>query len=210
MANDFDEREVFFNRRTDKTIISKRFNDSLSGQQLRIASHVVEGQSGLKFAKVAAEIVLRQTPAGRYEIKAAFLDDDRSIQNLTIQKYSSKTGPLDRQYFTFVGGEIDTLINFIAGLKTVPLGGPAKLHISDAVLRDIVLDHSSARQIFAKNSELFLELAQQEDIARDLVAIGYRRKQLNKFDKLLHNEQYFSEEQQRLKCKPEAVWQTFF
>ena len=209
MTQEFDEREAFFNRRTDKTIISKRFKDILTGQQLRIASHVVEGQPGLKFATVEAETVLRQTPTGRYQIKAAFLEDDRSIRTLTIQKYSSKTGPLD-QHFTFVGKEIDALINFIAGLKTVPLGSAEKLHLTDTMLRDIVLDQSAARKIFSKNPELFLELAQQADIAQDLVAVGYRRKQLNQFENLLQDPQYFAREQQRLDCKPEALWQKFF
>jgi hypothetical protein len=210
VADDLDEQEMFFNRRTDKTIISKSFNDLISGRQLRIASHVIDGQPGLKFAKIEDEVVLRQTPAGRYEIKAAFLDDDRSIRTLTIQRYSSKTGPLEKQHFTFVGAEVDTLISFIAGIKAVQLDGPAKMHLSDAVLRDIVLDQGQARQIFAKNPELFLELAQQEDITRDLIAIGYRRKQLQYFEKLLRDPQYFADEQLRLGCKPEALWQSFF
>ena len=67
--------------------------DALSGKTLRIASHLIEGQPGLKFATVKDEMVLRQTPAGRYEIKATFLEDDRSIRTLTIQKYNSKSGP---------------------------------------------------------------------------------------------------------------------
>jgi hypothetical protein len=137
-------------------------------------------------------MVLRQTPAGRYEIKATFLEDDRSIRTLTIQKYSSKSGPLDKQYFSFVGSEIETLLSFVAGVKTAPLDGAAKVHLSDERLRDIVLDQGQARRIFAKNPELFLQLAQQEDITRDLVAIGYRRKQLQRFESLLHNVDYFA------------------
>lgn len=210
MTREYDERNWFFNRRTDKTIFSKRITDTVSGDKLRIASHIVEGETGLKFATVKEEIVLRQTPAGRYEIKATFLEDERSIRTLTIQKYSSKTGPLDKQHFSFVGREIDAFISFIAGVKTVPLDGAAKVHLSDELLRNIVLDQSQARRIFAKNPELFLDLAQHEDITRDLVAIGYRRKQLQRFDSLLHNADYFASERQRLGCRPEDVWQTFF
>ena len=210
MTDEYDERKWFFDRRTDKTIISKRITDTLSGEKLRIASHIVEGQPGLKFATVKDETVLRQTPAGRYEIKATFLEDDRSIRTLTIQRYSSKSGPLDKQYFSFVGGEIETLISFIAGVKSVPLDGAAKVHLSDEVLRDIVLDQGQARRIFAKNPEFFLQLAQQEDITRDLVAVGYRRKQLQRFEKLLHDTDYFASEQERLQCRPEDVWEEFF
>jgi Domain of unknown function (DUF4263) len=210
VTDEYDEKKWFFDRRTDKTIISKRITDNLSGQKLRIASHIIEGQSGLKFANVKDEKVLRQTPAGRYEIKATFLEDDRSVRTLTIQKYNSKSGPSDKLYFSFIGDEIDALISFIAGVKTVPLDGADKVHLSDEFLRDIVLDQGQARRIFAKNPELFLQLAQQEDITRDLVAVGYRRKQLRRFESLLHDEGYFASEQARLQCRPEDVWQEFF
>ena len=210
MTDEYNERKWFFDRRTDKTIISKRITDTLSGERLRIASHIIEGQPGLKFATVKDEVVLRRTPAGRYAIKATFLEDERSVRTLTIQRYSSKTGPLDKQYFSFIGSEIGTLLSFIAGVKTAPLDGAAKVHLSDEVLRDIVLDQGQARRIFAKNPELFLQLAQQEDITRDLVAVGYRRKQLQRFESLLHDADYFAGEQERLQCGPEDVWQEFF
>jgi hypothetical protein len=173
VSDEYDERKMFFERRTDKTIISKRFPSGPSGQMLRIASHIIQGQPGLKFATVKDEMVLRQTPSGRYEIKATFVEDDRSVRTLTIQRYSNKTGPLEHQHFTFVGSEVETLLNFVAGVKSVPFDGSAKVHLTDDVLRDIILNQSQARRIFAKNSELFLELAQQEDLTRDLVAVGY-------------------------------------
>jgi hypothetical protein len=155
-------------------------------------------------------MVIRETPTGRYEIKATFLEDDRSIRTLTIQKYNSKSGPSDKLYFSFVGGEIDTLISFIAGIKTLVFDGADKVHVTDEVLRDIVLDQGRARQFFMKNSELFLQLAQQESVTRDLVAVGYRRKQLERFEALLHDEDYFAEEQKLRRCRPEDVWQDFF
>ena len=210
MAEDYDERSGFFNRRTDKSIISKSFTDGVSGRRLRIASHVFDGAPGLKTATVAGELVLRETPGGRYEIKATFFENDRSIKTLTIQKYNSKSGPSDKWYFSFIGDEIDDLIRFIAGIKTVPLEESGKVHVSDDVLRDIVLDQGQARRVFVKNAELFLHLAQQEDITRDLVAVGFRRKQLQRFESLLNDPAYFAEEQNRLECRPEDVWQQFF
>jgi hypothetical protein len=208
--DEIEAREVFFGRRTDKTIISKRITDTLTGQKLRIASHVMQGQGGMKFATVKNEIVLRHTPASRFEIKATFLEDERLIKTLTIQRYSSKTGPLDKQYFSLVGGEIDALIQFVAGVKTAPIDGASKIHLPDEVLRDIVLDQGQARRIFAKSPELFIQLAQQEDLTRDLVAVGYRRKQLQRFEALLIDPDFFEGERQRIRCRPEDVWQQFF
>lgn len=209
MTDDYDEKSAFFNRRTDKTIISKRITDGISGQTLRIATRVIDGQEGLQFAKVGNEIVLRRTPAGRYQIKATFLEDQRLIKTLVIQRYN-KNGPLPPTYFAFVGNEIDALIDFISGIGNVPLDNAAKVHLTDEMLQSIIVDQKQARQIFSKNSEIFLQLAQQEDITHDLVAVGYRRKQLQRFDSLLHDPTYFSEERQRLQCKPESVWQGFF
>jgi hypothetical protein len=208
--DEIEAREIFFGRRTDKTIISKRITDTLTGHKLRIASHVTQGQGGLKFAMVKDEIVLRQTPGSRFEIKATFLEDERSIKTLTIQRYSSKTGPLDKQHFSLVGSEIDALIQFVAGVKTAPIDGASTIHLPDEVLRDIVLDQGQARRIFAKNPELFIQLAQQEDLTRDLVAVGYRRKQLKRFEALLTDPDFFEDERQRLSCRQEDVWQQFF
>lgn len=53
-------------------------------------------------------------------------------------------------------------------------------------------------------------MAQQEDVTRDLVAVGYRRKQLKHFDALLQDEKFFASERERLRCRPEDVWQKFF
>lgn len=210
MTEEYNQQRWFFDRRTDKTIISRAFSNKLTGEKLRIASHIVEGEPGLKFAEVNDEVILRQTPAGRYEIKATFFVNDRKIQTLTIQKFSSKSGPLEKQHFSFVGAEIDTLLQFVAGIKTMNLDGDGKVHLADDVLREIVLDEGQARQLFAKNPDVFLELAQSEEVTRDVVALGYRRKQLAHFEKLLSDADFFEGEKQRLKCRPEDVWQKFF
>lgn len=209
MSDEPSDRDYFFTRRTDKTIVSRSFSDR-SGNKLRIASHIVDGQEGLQFAQVQDEILLRRTPSGRYEIKATFLEDDRRIATLTIQRYSNKR-PLGREAFSFVGGEIDTLLDFVAGIKSIALADATKRHISDEELREIILNRGQAQRIFAKNEALFLEIAQQEDLTRDLVAIGYRRKQLERFGRLLSDPEYFANEKIELGVRrPEDVWQVFF
>ena len=42
MSDDYDEQKMFFERRTDKTIVSKRIAGFL-GRKVRIASHIIEG-----------------------------------------------------------------------------------------------------------------------------------------------------------------------
>jgi hypothetical protein len=203
-----DPREIFLGRRTDKAIFSKQFPDVVSGQKLRIVSRVLDGKEGLQFAKIGEEIVLRTTSSGRFQIKATVVEDDRRIKTLTLQRYSPNR-PLE-QSFSFVGPEIDTLLEFVAGIRTVPLSSEGKVHITDNALKDIVLNHAQARSLFAKHETLFMEIAQSEDLKRDLIAVGYRRKQLEKFEALLSDCNYFAEKQRGLSTTPEGVWQKFF
>ena len=149
--DDIKAREIFFGRRTDKTIFSKRFVDITSGQTLRIASHVLAGSEGQHFALVKGEVILRTTAAGRFQIKATLLEDDRSIRVLTIQRYSQNR-PLE-QSFSFVGQEIDTLLEFVAGIRTVPLEHEGKLHVSDDALKDIVLNEKLRRGSFSRSTK---------------------------------------------------------
>jgi hypothetical protein len=209
MSDDYDERERFFSRRTDKTIISKSFTDH-AGRKLRIATRVGEVGTGLQFATIQDDIVLRQTLRGRYEIKATFLEDERAVRTLTIQRFNSKSGPDSRVHFSFVGDEIDTLLSFVASIRSATLPDSTKLHLTDENLRNIVLDQGQARRIFEKYPDLFREIAEREDITRDLIAIGYRRRQLEYFERLLNDTDHFNAEQERLNVRPEDVWQQFF
>ncbi|WP_158810156.1 Shedu immune nuclease family protein [Beijerinckia sp. L45] len=207
--DEFEERSLFFSRRADKAIVSKSFPDA-AGQRLRIVSKVIDGQEGLKFAKVEGEAVLRVTASGRYAVKATFFEDDRHIKTLSIQRFSAKTGPLDRESFTLVGGEIDDFLHFVAGIKTMPLDDTGKMHLSDEALRQIVLNKTQAERLFADHQGLFLEIAQRENLQRDIVAVGYRRKQLERFESLLTDKAAFVAEQEALSTGPEGVWQAFF
>src|SRR6266702_4534775 len=209
MIDEFEDRSYFFSKRPDKTYVSRTFRSQF-GTKLRIVSKVVDGDEGLRFGKAGDEVVLRTTPAGRYEIKATVLEDNRAIKTLLIQKYSSASGPLDRQWFAFVGEEIDVLLDFAAGIKAVALGDGTKVHLTDEELRGVVLNHVQARRLFADHEELFLEIARSEDLSRDLIAVGYRRKQLEHFKGLLDHPDFFASEQARLDSTPEGIWQQFF
>jgi hypothetical protein len=86
----------------------------------------------------------------------------------------------------------------------------AKRHIPHDQLKDIFLSEAQARTLLADHEELFASLLESENLQRDLVAIGYRRKELAYFEKLLSDQSYFRGEQERLDCKPERLWQAFF
>ncbi|AYG94334.1 DUF4263 domain-containing protein [Brevundimonas naejangsanensis] len=206
---DDSERDFHFNKQPNTTYFSKRIVSPFR-EPVRILSSVVETAGALRFAKVKDEILLRATPGGRVEIKAAVLEDDRSIETLTIQKFTPASGPSDKVHFTFLGREIDALLEFMAGVKTIDFGGDGKGKLSREAVRTVVLTAAQAHQIFSTNQDLFIELAEREDLQRDLIAVGYRRGQLDRFEKMLADRTAFAAEQARYDKTPEATWQAFF
>ncbi len=193
---DENDREYFRTKRADRTYYSKMFG---TGELLRYHSKVFDNGDAHVFARVEDELVLRVTNAGRIEIRATVLEDEREIKTLLIQKHSKVSGPHEYQYFTFRGQEIGALLDFILSIETVPLEGDTKLRLSDEQLRNIRLNDTQARSIIGKNPELFLELAKSDELQRDLVAVGYRRKQLEQFEEMLRDDKI-----------DEAGWQAFF
>ena len=78
-----DEEEIHRKKRTGKTYISPRVETAAG--PLRIASKVLDSE-GLEFVKVKNEVVLRRTPTGRTEIIAKFLEDNRQLTVVTLQR----------------------------------------------------------------------------------------------------------------------------
>jgi hypothetical protein len=194
MTNNDDDRSFHISKKPEKTYVSKSFPAFFTGKKLRIASKVLDHEEGLAFAVVNSEVAIRTTPKGRFEIKATFLEDSREITTLTIQKFNSVSGPSDRDYFSFVGGEINTLLSFILAIRAISLGDGRKMHLADEELRELILNDRQARHIFSENEELFVQIAQSDHLKRDLVAIGYRRKQLERFERLLHDKDFYDDQ----------------
>ncbi|UVO49154.1 DUF4263 domain-containing protein [Sphingomonas sp. SUN019] len=204
-----DDPSYFFNRVPGKTIVGSRFQRG--GDPARIASQVVEVEGGPVFYMVNDEVVVRTTSSRRQQIKAVFLEDSRAIKSLTLQRFTSDIFPTD-QHFTFTGEEITKLIEFLACIPSLPLDDSGKRHVSASELRNLLLSKADAQQLFRDHEDMFIQVAEGADLKRDLIALGYRRKQLDRFERLLSDPEYFRGEQSILgpSKRPEDVWQTFF
>ncbi|WP_338610461.1 Shedu immune nuclease family protein [Pelagibacterium nitratireducens] len=178
-----------------------------SERPLRIARKVVDGGGGLEFAKEKGEVVLQEKPPARFELVAKFLEDDRGITNLVIQKFT-KAGP--REAFTLYPEQITALLQFVANIRRVKFPDSKGLNISDGELEEMLLSPEQTRRMMAANAPLLAALARTEITTEDVVALGYRKAQLQRFDGLLNDEAAFATELAECAGKPEAVWQRFF
>lgn len=203
-----DEYTYFSGRRPDKTYTSKaissRYGETV--RNVRILTKVFDSPEGLKEAKIHNEIILRTTPAGRQQIKAKLFEDDRHVFVLTFQRFTTETGMPHELYFSFVGNEITQLKDFIDSANYIVFEGQGKERLDDKRIQEL-------RQTLLKkeNVNLLIELARNEITKADVITIAYRKEQLNVFEQLLSNHNYFLEKKvEWKKQRPEDVWQFFF
>ncbi|RWQ69652.1 MAG: DUF4263 domain-containing protein [Mesorhizobium sp.] len=205
--DDGDEYEIFQRSKADKTYVSPRFQ-SFDGKRFRIGNKYVDGNPGYCFADVKEEMILRETPSGRFQIKATFIEDDRSFQTVTIQRFTSRGRA--KEYFTFLPREVATLLKFLSNLKRIHFPNEGKVNIPDDDLDEFLLRPDQMRRIAADNQALLAALARTEITSEDIVALGYRKKQLRIFERLLGDNEYFQTALRKHPNGPEDVWQKFF
>lgn len=199
------------NPKEGKTYISPRlkaFGDS--NEKIRIASKVINSPDAYAFAKVKDEIVLRHKEDAASHITAKFLEDDRRVFVLSIQGYTVATDKPHNASFSFVGEEIGKLLEFIRNIQSVNLDSPSRVNISDEDLNHIILSNNQAKKILHENQKLFSEVLRSEVTTEDLVAVGYRKKQLEVYVNLLNDKNYFDFLKEKKKCTNEALWQKYF
>lgn len=129
---------------------------------------------------------------------------------LNIQQYTAATGNPHKLGFAFIGDEITKLFNFIRDVQTMRFGSERYQRLSDEDIKHIELTDAQANSFFEKNPELFTSIVQSQVTKQDIIAFGYRKKQLECFEKMLNDPNYFEWVEKEKKLKKEAVWQRFF
>jgi antiviral defense system Shedu protein SduA len=206
-----EDYEYHRNKRPDKTYVSKSLSfGQQSDRRFRIASKVFDSPEAHDFALEHGEHVIRITPGRRQEIVAKFYEDNRGIFVLTIQRFTPGTGVPHQTSFSFIGDEIPRLIEFISNLQLIAFPNANGLNVTDADLQKLLLSPEQVRSLIVQNQELVLELASSEITKSDLIALGYRKKQLDRFQKLLCDPDYFEQEKRSGGTTDEGVWQHFF
>ena len=170
-----------------------------AGRRFRIASKVIDTPESHAFAVQHGEHIIRVTDGGREEVIAKFYEDDRGIFTLTIQRFSLKDGKPHKGSFSFQGDEIALFLAFVGNLRLIQFPDEERLNVTDEQLKKLLLSPQQAKLLIADNQELILELARSEVTKSDIVAIGYRKKQLERFRIMLG-----------ASTTTEREWQAFF
>src|SRR5690606_19076113 len=83
--------------------------------------------------------------------------------------------------------------------------------ITDSELKKLVLTREQAFSIYSENQKLFEEILSENVTQEDISNLVYKKEQLNYFESLLTNSDFFEEEKQNFGItKDESLWQHFF
>lgn len=181
-----------------------------NGVAVRHASEVMEGNPEAIIVEAREDLFLR-IPTGKTRtlVKATFLEDNRSIKTLSLTKFSNASNHDDKSVIHLKSGEVDELIAFVNRVKSAELTSAGQMHI-EVGRPEARISDDEARRLYSSNPGLFAKLVEQENLAEDIVAVGYRRHQLTRFQELLESPTAFQDEVVRLGCRAEDVWQRFF
>ncbi|MEJ1411110.1 MAG: Shedu immune nuclease family protein [Candidatus Sedimenticola sp. (ex Thyasira tokunagai)] len=95
-------------------------------------------------------------------------------------------------------------------LQSVDFKTRAKVNITDEELRKIALTTHQAKTFVTENQDLFAEVLKSEVTTEDLIAVGFRKKQLSVYENLLSNQSYFDDLKRKKNCTKEGLWQKYF
>ncbi len=187
-------------RSPDRLHISKRFPHPKGVGYQRFGHRVLNEEGYVGMVREGEEMVLRETPSGKQQVKAKFLeDDDRRISHLWIQRWNTTTGyPIGEQVVLY-GDEIRRLKEFLAGVKMLDIPHDGTFNVDYDDLRLVRVPDAEANRVMESRPDLVAEFARNNITAEDIVALGYRRAQLDVFESMLADPELSEDD-----------WQKFF
>tara|TARA_R110000787_G_C13383298_1_gene441991 strand:- start:175 stop:1263 length:1089 start_codon:yes stop_codon:yes gene_type:complete len=167
-----------------------------------------------QYATVKGKHVLRETPAGRKNLKATFFETpDRHIGGLSINFFTENTGNLHPSgAVSLWGKEVESLLDFIDTMRKAKIPGAGRLAIEPGAMdHSHFVSDSDVSAALRNKPELLQEILNNPDLDKDVKAIGYWRNSLDEFEKLLNDSSHFdSRKLLTSRNSAEQVWQDFF
>lgn len=212
MAND-DDTSYHWAMQPDRTYVSKAFlrtTPDSNSPLLRFATRVIDSE-GLHVCDVdGQELVIRKTDKDRQQIKALFFEDDRSIETLIFQRFTTSSKKPLKQSFSFSGEEIDRIRWLLEFVRSAEFDDSNKVRFADDHLQELLSEDAELLRFVRANRERLGRLERAGDLARYL-EFCERKRQLDVFESLLNNDDFFQQMAREWQMRgPEAVWQDFF
>jgi len=204
-------------RLPNRTYVSKSFplkrsNSSDDGKAARFIYKVFDPESETTLELDGEAYTIRETPAGRFQIKLLVAREAGNIKELWIQRIPAATSSASvTTLLSLKQPEIGRLVELLKVLDAIPTEGKTTVRVDDSLVQDLFADPSALTNVYNKNPARFRQLIQDDVAAQDVVAQASRRDAVTKFRDMLDDASYFdSLVQAEGKGSKERVWQLLF
>jgi hypothetical protein len=112
---------------------------------------------------------------------------------------------------SFVGQDIFGITEFLENIRLLHFKDDGKVNVRRRDLRLVEASDTETRRVLQENPQLIAQLARSEVTEQDIVALGYRKKQLAHFERLLSDLAFLQSERAKTPGQSvEKLWQHFF
>jgi len=203
-------------RSLDKIYFSESFKSRFDRRLKRFAHKLLDHEKNEFILKDEKEI--GASINGRRQLKALFFEDHRRIEKLIVQQFGVEDNPIKNSLkeASFHGIEVERLYFFLKGIKEADFPNEKTFNVKDSELARMMLNKEQASRLIEDNLELLQDALNNNVTTKDLINFGYRKKQLEIFDKLISNSEFFEQfketfkEGSEIQVTDEQVWQKFF
>ena len=190
-----------------------------AGDACRFAYKVFDPELDAITDRDGLAITLRETDVARQQLKALFFEDGTGVATLAFQRFTAEGERVNRECFTLRGEEITQLRLLLRYVTSGSLGGHEDddegLRIETAALVELARHGPGIAQLLEEYQPIIEEFFLNDEAAPDIVAVARRREQLDRFRKMITDDEAFHGESRHYESLgaphgPERTWQSFF
>lgn len=158
------------------------------------------------------EWLVRRSEKGRVQIKLLIAGEPGRVINVWVQRITYlKSGARAENVLSLEGPDAARLIELVKNLDHIPVVGEDTVRVDDALVRELFSSPDSVSQLYQRDPDLFRRIISDDAAARDVVALERRRAEVNRFKRLMDDDDFFDAEVAKTARKRgEDVWQAFF
>ncbi|MFZ1791013.1 MAG: Shedu immune nuclease family protein [Saprospiraceae bacterium] len=218
MENNEIELNYINNGSADKTYFTRSFENVFTKKTERFGHKILDFNNDEFILSKEAKIGVSYN--GRRMLKAQFYENDRKIKKLFLQQFDSSEVPVKNKVkeASFNDIEIERLYLFLKAIKEVDFIDNFTFNVKDEDLKKMLLDSNQTKKLVNDNFELIQSALKNNVTPYDLINYGFRRGQLEIFEKLLYEKNYINDYKNELilsnelkeNSGEESVWQKYF
>jgi hypothetical protein len=195
-----------------KTFPNGNYNSADYGQPSRFVYQVFDDDgTATTLRREGEEWIVTPAGATRSQIKVLVSREAGALVDVWIHRVpNTGSEAVVKEVLRLRRDDAIRLAEFFRRLMLLePDGADSGVRLDDDVVAELLNRPEAASRLYAQQAPVFRALIEDDEHARDVIAVAGRRSALERFRRMLSDDSYFDSLVERGKGK-EAVWQRFF